>query len=256
MATIGSYSGNVLITTSTSTSTSVSINTSNISNASLYWHNPPTPSARLCGKTKTLINSELIHSMDAGSIASLISSHEPNQVALSALNSWGCSGTIVPSGVAEFGPKDPITRGPLANSMRLVVCARGTRLHFYELEYNETLLYNINGIPYSHTDVTSYYDHTAYQSAYEVTYDFTLDFVNERNQLEPYPVFNTTSRLVTIYARRGNHTPKYFSCDLECDFMKLPPRIQTLLQAYACQNIFIPDYMKLIQASLYILAAT
>lgn len=256
MATIGSYSGNVLITTSTSTSTSVSINTSNISNASLYWHNPPTPSARLCGKTKTLINSELIHSMDTDSIDSMLCAQEPNQVALSSLNSWDYSGTLVPSGVVEFGPKDPITRGPLADSMRLVVCARGTRLHFYELEYTEKLLYNINGIPYSHTDITSYYDRSAYQAAYAVTYDFNLSFVTEMNQLEPYPVVDTTTKVVTIHDRRGKYTPKYFSCALGCDFRKLPPRIQTLLQEYACQNIFIPDYMKFIECSLYMLVAT
>ena len=251
MATIG-YSGTTLFTNSTSTSVTANINSS----ASIHWHNPPTTSIRLSGQTRTLINSELIHSMDTDSIDSMICALEPNQVALSSPNSWDYSGTLVPSGVVEFGPKDPITRGPLADSMRLVVCARGTRLHFYELEYTEKLLYNINGIPYSHTDIASYYDRSAYQAAYAVTYDFNLSFVTEMNQLEPYPVFNTTTKLVTIHARRGKYTPKYFSCDLECDFMKLPPRIQTLLQEYACQNIFIPDYMKFIECSLYMLVAT
>lgn len=251
MATIG-YSGTTLFTNSTSTSVTANINSS----ASICWHNPPTTSIRLSGKTRILINSELIHSMDTDSIDSMLCAQEPNQVALSSLNSWDYSGTLVPSGVVEFGPRDPITRGPLADSMRLVVCARGTRLHFYELEYTEKLLYNINGIPYSHTDITSYYDRSAYQAAYAVTYDFNLSFVTEMNQLEPYPVVDTTTKVVTIHDRRGKYTPKYFSCGLECDFMKLPPRIQTLLQAYACQNIFIPDYMKLIQASLYMLAAT
>lgn len=251
MATIG-YSGTIFTANSTSTSVTASVNSS----ASIHWHNPPTTPIRLSGKTRTLINSELIHSMDTDSIDSMLCAQEPNQVALSSLNSWDYSGTLVPSGVVEFGPKDPITRGPLADSMRLVVCARGTRLHFYELEYTEKLLSNINGIPYSHTDITSYYDRSAYQAVYAVTYDFNLSFATEMNQLEPYPVVDTTTKVVTIHDRRGKYTPKYFSCALGRDFRKLPPRIQTLLQEYACQNIFIPDYMKLIQASLYMLAAT